>query len=105
MSDLFGLISKKLCYGVHIYIFVEFLVHHANGCGAAAGEAFNELDAVITIGTDRDGIVHSLAMTFALNSSRGAQAFHYLKAASHRAAKRPADTDVRLPRRFLTKHR
>jgi hypothetical protein len=72
MSDFWGLISEKIRDGIGANVFVQLLVYHANGRGAAAGKAFNELDAVISIGTNRNGIVHSLALVFALNSSRRA---------------------------------
>ena len=80
MSDFLGLISEKLRDGIRTNAFVQLLVDHANGRRAAAGQAFNELDAVISIGANRNGIVfatgrirpkcgHSLALSFALNSS------------------------------------
>ena len=72
MSDFWGLISEKLRDRIGVYVFVQLLVYHANGRGAAAGKAFNELDAVISIGANRNGIVRSLALVFALNSSRRA---------------------------------
>ena len=83
MPNFSGLISDKLGHGVGIYVFVQLLIHHANGRRAAACEAFNELDAVIAIGTNGNGIMfatgrirpqcgHSLALVFALNSSRRA---------------------------------
>ena len=70
MSDLVGLISEKLRGGIGVYVFAQILVDHAYGRRAAAGEAFNELDAVISIGADRNGIVHSLSVSFAINSGR-----------------------------------
>jgi hypothetical protein len=70
MSDFWGLISEKLRDRIEVYVVVQFLVYHANGRGATAGKAFNKFDAVISIGANRNGIVHSLALVFALNSSR-----------------------------------
>ena len=72
MFDVWGLISEKLRDGIGANVFVQLLVYHANGRGSATGKAFNELDAVISIAANRNGIVHSLALSFALNSSRGA---------------------------------
>ena len=69
MSDLVGLISEKLREGIGVYVFVQILVDHAYGRRAAACEAFDELDAVISIGADRNGVVHSLALAFGFNSS------------------------------------
>ena len=83
MPNFSGLISDDLPSGIGIYVFVQLFVHHANGRRATAREAFNELDAVIAIGTNGNGIMfatgrirpqcgHSLALSFAVNSSRRA---------------------------------
>ncbi len=83
MSDLVGLISEKLRGGIGVYVFAQILVDHAYRRRAAAGKAFNELDAVISIGTNGNGIMfatgrirpqcgHSLSLSFALNCSRRA---------------------------------
>ncbi len=72
MSNFSGLISDKLRHGVEIYVFVQLLIHHANGRRAATREAFNELDAVIAIGTNGNGIMYSFTLSFAVNSSRRA---------------------------------
>ena len=72
MSDFSGLISEKLRDGIGANVFVQLVVYHANGRGAAAGKAFDELDAVIPIGANGNGIVHSLGLVFAFNSSRRA---------------------------------
>jgi hypothetical protein len=66
------LISEKLRDGIGANVFVQLLVYHANRRGPAAGKAFDELDAVISIGANGNGIVHSLGLMFALNSSRRA---------------------------------
>ena len=55
---------------------MQRLANHADWRGAAAGQTFNKLDAVITVGADRDRIVHFFAMTRALNSQTRAQIFH-----------------------------
>src|SRR5207244_8189149 len=65
-------ICNKLRHGVGLNVFAQILIDHAYGRRAATGEAFNELDAVISIGADRNGIVHSLTVSFAINSSRRA---------------------------------
>jgi hypothetical protein len=72
MSDLVGLISEKLRDGIGVYVLAQILVDHAYGRRAAAGKAFNELDAVISIGTNRNRIVHSLSVSFTMNSGRRA---------------------------------
>jgi hypothetical protein len=72
MPNFSGLILDDLPGGIGIYVFVQLFVHHANGRRATACEAFNELDAVIAIGTNGNGIMQSLALSFAPNSSRRA---------------------------------
>ena len=72
MSDFWCLISEKLRDGIGANAFVQLLIYQANGRGAATGEAFNELDAVISIGANRNEIVHSIALLFAFNSGRRA---------------------------------
>ena len=44
---------------IRLQILVQGIIHHANRRGAATGEAFDEFDAVFSVGADRDRIVHS----------------------------------------------
>src|SRR6266545_3340583 len=73
--------------------------------GAAARQTFDKLDAVITIGADRNGIVHSVAMAPAINSRRRTQIFHQPITIGHGTTEGAADADMRFSCRLLAKHR
>src|SRR5262249_10057037 len=79
---------------VWIDILVEFVVHHTNRGGPAAGQTFDELDAVISFRASRDRFVTILA----LNPSCRAQVFHGLMTSGHRATERATHADMRFAR-------
>src|SRR6266516_6958265 len=71
----------------------------------AAGQAFDKLDAIVSIRADGNWIVHSIAVRRALDTEARAQFFHQLKASGHRATQCAADADMGFARRVLSKHR
>src|SRR6266536_1269265 len=88
-----------------IDIFAQLFTDHADWRGAAARQTFDKLDAVITIGADRNGIVHSVAMAPAINSRRRTQIFHQPITIGHGTTEGAADADMRFSCRLLAKHR
>src|SRR5439155_1570099 len=78
--------------------------NHADGRGAAACQAFNKLDAVVSIRANSNGIVHSIAIRRALDFKARTQIFHQLETASHRATECAADANVSFASRLLAKH-
>ena len=62
--------AEKVGYRIWIDVFAQLFADHAHWRGAAACQTFDKLDAVISIGTHRDGIVHPIARAPAFNSSR-----------------------------------
>src|SRR6266478_6733583 len=71
----------------------------------AAGKAFNKLNAVISVGADRNWIVHCVAVRRTLDTKARAQFVHQLKASGHCTTECAAHSDMGLARRVLPKHR
>ena len=94
---------------------MQLVVDHANRRGAAAGETFDKLNAVISVGTDRNRRMHSILLGLAchtgaqlsrrLNSRSRAQIFHHLITSGHRTTQCSTNTNVRLAAARLLQHR
>src|SRR5439155_20888117 len=69
-------ISDEVGSRAWIDVFAQLFADHANWRRAAARQAFDKLDAVVSIRTYRYGVVHSVAVVLALNTSRCTQIFH-----------------------------
>ena len=83
---------------------MQLFANHAHGRGAAACQAFNKLDAVVSICTNGDGIMNSVAVERALDSKGRAQIIHQVETAGHRATECAADADMGFASRLLVKH-
>src|SRR5262249_30015147 len=91
--------------GLWIYFLAQLFANHAYWRGVAAGQAFDEFNAVLSIGADRDRLVHLSTTTPALDSQRRAQVFHQVKSTPPRATECSADRDMGFAGRLLAKHR
>src|ERR1700748_611065 len=97
-------IADQVRFRSWIYLLAQLFANHAHGRGVATGETFNKFDAVLSVGADRDRIMHFLTRTWSLDSEIRAQIFHHFQSTRHRATQCAADPDMRLPGRMLAKH-
>ena len=80
IADLsIGRLREKVGSGLWIDVLVQLVANHANWRGAAAGQALDKLDAVISVGADRDRIMHSFTITRALDSQTSRTNFPSLR--------------------------
>src|SRR6266571_7169171 len=83
---------------------MQLFANHAHGRGAAASQAFNKLNAVVSIRANGNGIMNSFAIWRALDFKRRTQIFYQLETAGHRATECAADANVSFASRLLAKH-
>src|SRR6516162_11350669 len=84
-------------------VFMQGLVHHADGGGTAAGQTFYELDAYAAVIANENWIVNSVMCRG--NPRSRAKVFHQAIAARHCATQCPADANVRFAHALLPQHR
>ena len=104
ISDFGFRIRGNVCHEFRRNSFVQFVIHHADRRGAAAGETFDKFNAVISISAYRNRIMHSIALVLALNSSRRTEIFHQLVAPGHGATECTANTNMRFARALPAEH-
>ena len=104
MFDVRCLISEEFPNRIWVDLLVQTFVDHAHRRGVTARQTFDKLDAVIPVGAESDGIVHSLAIMWALDFKSRTKIFHQLETAGHRATECAADANVSFASRLLAKH-
>src|SRR3954464_5221393 len=87
-----------------IYLLVQLFPNHADWCSVAAGQTLNKFNAVISVRTDRDRIMHFFTIARALDSKTRAHVFHQFQSASHGATECATDPNMRFSGRMLPKH-
>src|SRR5438034_4333106 len=104
MFDVRCLMSDDIPNRIWIDLLVQLFADHAYGRGATACQAFDKLNAVVSIRTDSNGFMNTFAVRRALNFKRRTQIFHHLEPAGHCATERAADANMSFASRFLAKH-